>query len=66
MNSQKPEVVWEAWGHMVRCILHDLTPPLKAVNFEGNELKERLPELLEGYQLAVAHQLIKPKQCYRL
>lgn len=61
MNNQKSEGLWEAWSHMVRCILHDLTPPLKAVNFEGNEFKERLPELLKGYQLAVAHQLIKPK-----
>lgn len=49
-----------AWARMYDSIAHDITTPLVIASMGGDAVAKALPELIAGYRLAVAHNLIKP------
>lgn len=60
-NNQeiKFTTISEAWSKMIDCILHDAVSLLVPVRFGLNHLLAALPKILQGYQIALEHQLIE-------
>ena len=48
----------QGWTRLIRCMVHDLTTPLVSMRMSAQALSGIMPDLIEGYEAAVAYQLI--------
>lgn len=60
-KTDNRDALGQAWSRMVDCIVHDLTTPFAILRMIGMGLEEKIPSLIEGYQLAVKNGLIESK-----
>lgn len=60
INQEDLDKITESWLIMIKNFVHDITTPLTSIRLMGKTFEKISPQLLEGYRLAVSHQMVNP------
>lgn len=61
LSQAERDKLTQAWSCLIDCVSHDLKTPLLSTRMSADILAKIIPDLIQGYKLAVANKLIEDK-----